>query len=395
MGLPWQYCMPLYPALPLCSHAAYWRQLSCWLLLMLSWPGQCLAQPAGPRTENVILVTLDGMRWQEIFEGADARRFSPAEQRPVAPTAQQRRQELLPFLWSTVATQGQLYGNRAYGNRVNVANNKHFSYPGYHELLTGFPNPRIHSNAPADNPYPSVLAYLSRLPGYQGRVATFASWEVLRPILHAPGSDFYVNAGWQPALGPRLSAREQQLNTYLRACARPFAQERSDTLTFAYAFEYLKREQPRVLYLSFGDTDELGHQHRYADYLHAAHSVDACLARLWAYVQATPAYRDKTTLLITTDHGRGKGRWWHGHGLQVPGSGQTWLAVLGPDTSPTGEQRSRGQYYQKQVAQTLAQLLGVSYWSEHPSGLTIESILPAYPKAPKLADALLPPAGSE
>lgn len=210
-----------------------------WLLGLLAGPGLVRAQSAPRRTENVILVTLDGMRWQEIFAGPDARRLGPAAQAARFPPAEQRRQALLPFLWGTVAAQGQLYGNRAYGNQVNVANYQHFSYPGYQELLTGFPNPRIHNNAPVDNPYPSVLATLSQVPAYRGRVAAFASWEVLRHLLNAPGGDFAVNAGWQPAAGPGLTTREQQLNAYRRTCPRPFAHERADTLTFAYAFAYL------------------------------------------------------------------------------------------------------------------------------------------------------------
>ncbi len=347
--------------------------------LLLGGPRPALAQAPVPRTENVVLVTLDGVRWQEIFDGADARQLGPGAP-PLAATAA-RRQALLPFVWGTVAAQGQLYGNRAYGNRVSVANFQHFSYPGYQELLTGFANPRIHSNAPVDNPYPSVLAWLSQRPDFRGRVAAFASWAVLRNILHAPCCEFPINAGWQPATGPALTARERQLNAYLPTCPRPFAHERTDTLTFAYAFEYLRRARPRVLYLSFGDTDEWGHAHRYANYLHAAHAADSCLARLWAYLQATPQYRDKTTLIITTDHGRGRGRWWYAHGPGVPGAGQTWLAVLGPDTPPTGEQRGRGQLYLKQVAQTLAQLLGVPYRGERPTGPAIEPALPDYTKA--------------
>ena len=345
---------------------------------MLGGPVLAGAQSAPRRTENVILVTLDGMRWQEIFGGADARLLASAAGPAARLPAEARRRALLPFLWSTVAGQGQLYGNRAYGNRVNVANYQHFSYPGYQELLTGFPNPRIHSNAPVPNTYPSVLARLNQEPAYRGRVAAFASWEVLGAVLSAPGGGFYLNAGWQPAAGPGLTAAEQRRNAYLRTCARPFAHERTDTLTFAYAFDYLRREQPRVLYLAFGDTDEQAHQGRYADYLAAAHTADRYLAQLWAYVQATPAYRDKTTLIITTDHGRGRGRGrlWRGHGLWVPGSGQTWLAVLGPDTPPTGEQRGRNQLYNKQVAQTLAHLLAVPYHGECPTGPAVAAALP-------------------
>jgi len=124
--------------------------------LLLGGPRPALAQAPVPRTKNVVLVTLDGVRWQEIFDGADARQLGPGAP-PLAATAARRRQALLPFVWGTVAAQGQLYGNRAYGNRLSVANFQHFSYPGYQELLTGFANPRIHSNAPVDK-YPSTIS---------------------------------------------------------------------------------------------------------------------------------------------------------------------------------------------------------------------------------------------
>ena len=388
--------MPAYFSFLWSGRAARQRQL-CWLLLLLNWPsqGQAQAQIAVPRTENVILVTLDGMRWQEVFGGADARLLDKTMSPSAATTAQARRQALMPFLWSTVSSQGQLYGNRAYGNRMNVANYKHFSYAGYQELLTGFPNPQIRNNAPVNNPYSSVLACINHQPHYQGRVAAFASWEVLAPILNASCADFPINAGWQPAADSALTTREQHLNTYLAGCPRPFAQERTDTLTFAYAFEYLKREQPRVLYVSFGDTDELAHEGRYADYLKAAHSADRCLAQLWAYIQATPQYRDKTTLLITTDHGRGRGHLWKGHGLQVPGSGQTWLAVLGPDTPPTGEQHTRSKLYQKQVAQTVARLLGIAYHGERPTGSPIAPAVVASSAGDERLQTLVAPTAIE
>ncbi len=345
------------------------------MLLLLGLPHLSPAQAPPLKSENVILVTLDGMRWQEVFGGADAKLLRRAEPAAAPYAAPPTRQELLPFLWTTVAAQGQLYGNRALGNTVNVANHKHFSYPGYQEVLTGFADPHIHTNAPINNPHASVLAVVSRTPAYQGRVAAFASWEVLRNILNAPCCDFLVNAGWQPAAGPGLSAREQQLNASLGTAARPLGHERTDTLTFGYAFEYLQRAHPRVLYLSFGDTDELAHAGRHAGYLQAAHTADACLGRLWAYLQARPQYRNKTTLLITTDHGRGRGRLWTSHGVHIPCSGQTWLALLGPDTPPTGEQQQRGQLHQNQVAQTLARLLGVPYCGEQPTGAAIQSVL--------------------
>src|SRR6266567_4320527 len=42
--------------------------LALGLVASPAWAG---AKPAPPRTENVLVVTLDGFRWQEFFGGAD------------------------------------------------------------------------------------------------------------------------------------------------------------------------------------------------------------------------------------------------------------------------------------------------------------------------------------
>jgi hypothetical protein len=97
------------------------------------------------KTENVVLITLDGMRWQEVFNGADSA-FMRQQQYLKDPKSKNkfwrndvagRRKALFPFLWGTVAEKGQLYGNRNVGSKMNVTNNQWFSYPGYNEILTG------------------------------------------------------------------------------------------------------------------------------------------------------------------------------------------------------------------------------------------------------------------
>src|SRR5687767_3956020 len=100
---------------------------------------------AQQRTENVIIITLDGFRWQEIFTGADPKllfdkKYSSSEEirRMFWDSSfMQRRENLLPFFWQVIGTEGQLYGNLQFNNRVNCSNPHWFSYPGYSELLTG------------------------------------------------------------------------------------------------------------------------------------------------------------------------------------------------------------------------------------------------------------------
>src|SRR5688572_13381024 len=70
-------------------------------------------------TEYVILLTSDGLRWQELFTGADQRLIDPdvggvkqpdeLRKRYWHEDAKVRRERLMPFFWSTIAAQGQVF----------------------------------------------------------------------------------------------------------------------------------------------------------------------------------------------------------------------------------------------------------------------------------------------
>src|SRR5262249_60457459 len=120
-------------------------------LLALSVPAMADA-PSALKTRNVVLIVSDGLRWQEIFAGADPTLLNEANggiwdkeadlrrefwrDDPV-----ERRRALFPFLWNTVAVRGQIFGNQALASVARVTNGLAFSYPGYNEMLTGRPDP--------------------------------------------------------------------------------------------------------------------------------------------------------------------------------------------------------------------------------------------------------------
>lgn len=69
---------------------------------------------------KVILITLDGFRWQELFTGADSLLIDNkgyvhnAEMLKEAfwrDTPKERREALLPFIWDQVEKMGQIHGN--------------------------------------------------------------------------------------------------------------------------------------------------------------------------------------------------------------------------------------------------------------------------------------------
>jgi arylsulfatase A-like enzyme len=115
-----------------------------------------------------------------------------------------------------------------------------------------------------------------------------------------------------------------------------------------------------VIYFGLGDTDEFAHEGRYDHYLNAANRVDQYLKELWETVQAMPEYRGTTTLIVSTDHGRGesKGGGWKHHGEKTEGSDRIWIGILGPDTPALGELKDHPPVSQSQIAGTIAALLG-------------------------------------
>ena len=175
-----------------------------------------------------------------------------------------------------------------------------------------------------------------------------------------------------------LLAATAALNLLKSELPRVWTDEPFDVFPFQTAFEYLKAKTPRVLYISFGETDDWAHDRDYRLYLDAVHRVDEYIKTPWETVQSMPQYRDSTTLIFTTDHGCGAGsNTWKSHGGETPESKEIWMAFLGPDTKPLGERKNVPAVQQNQVAATLAALLGEDYASAQPrAGKPIRDVLP-------------------
>ncbi len=327
----------------------------------------------------MVLVTLDGVRWQEVFRGADpALAASPgADPAPAAGSAggggvAERRRALMPFLWGALAAQGQLLGNQDRGSKVVLANPFRVSYPGYHELLCGFASPTIGDNTRVPNPDPTVLEWLDRRPGFAGRVVAFTSWDAFPAILNQARSGLTIDAG--TALPPRPGLLER-----LRAEAPPpWRDSVYDAFVFHAALGHLQAHDPRVVYLALGDTDEWAHAGRYDRYLDAVRRSDRWLGELWAALQTRPGWAGQTSLLVTTDHGRGDGPdGWGRHGAEIPGAENVWVAAIGPGIPALGERGEHPPLTLAQVAATVGVLAGEDFAAAHPQAA------PPLPLAPR------------
>ena len=300
---------------------------------------------AQSRTDrNVIVITLDGLRWQEMFGGADRDYFKrtksdevpAAERRFWRPAAEDRRAVLMPFMWKAIAAKGQILGDPAKKSRVHVTNGLWFSYPGYSEMLAGVADPRIDSNDKVPNPNVTVLEWLNRRPGFQGRVAAFGSWDVLPSIVNVARSGIPVGSGFTPVPSPRTD-RERAINELAADLPAYWNYGPFDAPIVYAALETLKTSKPRVLYVMLGEGDEWAHAGRYDLYLDATFRADRFIQRFWDTAQSLPEYKDRTTILLTTDHGRGATvADWSDHGRKVPAAETTWMAAIGAAVAPLG-----------------------------------------------------------
>ncbi len=341
-------------------------------------------------SQKVILITIDGLRWQELFSGADSLLVANTDYVKDTVTLKkkfwktnfkQRRKSLMPFFWNTIANDGVIYGNRKLGNKVNITNKHGFSYPGYSEILCGFADDkRVNSNDKNPNPNVTVLEYLNNTNKLKGEIAAFGSWDVFPYIINEKRSGIPVNAGFEPVTD-NPNATEKILNKCQSETHSPWHNVRLDVYTQNFALEHLKKKHPKLLYVAYGETDDFGHDGRYDFYLEAANRTDNFIKELWNFTQQDPFYKGKTTFIITTDHGRGTqpleewkshgyGLKYHGKEYNIKGSEETWIALLGNQIKAKGEDNSKNQLFNTQIATTVANLLGEEY-KEEKSGKTL------------------------
>lgn len=254
---------------------------------------------------KIVLITLDGVRWQDIFEGTDPN-LSSAH----SITAR----DLLPNLYHDFVDQGIAIGQKS---EIQVSGPNFVSLPGYLEILRGHPANDCFINNCRPHSEPSVFdTYHSLYP--TAEISIFASWDALGSI-NKTSPAYIINAG-----------KVHQNWTY-PTFPHPYAweEEQEDVYTGAAVNTYLEHSHhPDFIWIAFGDADEYAHQGSYIDYVKSLQTYDRFIAHL---VRDLP---EDTTFIITTDHGRGVN--WRNHGSSEPTSKRTWLMMRGPKVPHKG-----------------------------------------------------------
>jgi hypothetical protein len=96
----------------------------------------------------------------------------------------------------------------------------------------------------------------------------------------------------------------------------------------------LNQYHPKLTLINMLEVDVRGHQNEWPEYLQALKNTDQIAYELWNFIQNDSIYKDKTTLLITNDHGRhldGHKNGFVEHGDNCEGCRKIYLVALGPD----------------------------------------------------------------
>ena len=338
------------------------------LLFVLLLP--LLAMAKGGNDPRLVIITIDGLRWQEVFMGADKVLMTdPKQVRDTAElrrnywraTEEERREVLMPFVWNTIARQGVVIGNRNKNSMMQVANKTCISYPGYSEMMTGMVDEAIRNNDPVNNPHRNVLEVANADKRYAGNVVMYGSWKSTRFAIHNEQAGIPASVSYEAPVAKKQTSRLKLAERMLAGMPHYWRSEHFDAFTYAYALETLMNDHPKVMWISFGDTDEWAHSRKYDFYLDATSYTDAFICDLYEACEADRFYRGKTTYLITCDHGRGFGNEWNDHGGGTKGSDATWFMLWGKGVQPVGEATENGPFYTQQVAATIAHILGIDF----------------------------------
>jgi hypothetical protein len=317
-------------------------------------PGRTPRHDLAGRTRNIVIVTIDGTRWQEIVRGSDqaVAKALGQEVPRLAPRA------LAPNLWHMV-DEGVLLGAQDGGQMEGSA--PRVSLPGYLELLTGAPTTCTGNDCrPVDRV--TLLDELRDRLGLEPReVAVIASWELIERAAAYDPTAITISAGRHLGAtrdGLRVTPCASELLDRA-ALGSPFpgvADYRPDRFTSHLALEYLAHARPRFLFVALGDTDEQAHRKSYRGYLEALIAADQFVGALRSLLTQLGEYGEETSVLVTTDHGRSSH--FVDHGRHAPESGAVWLIAAG-GAIPVRPALSPERRHLTQVPPTVRALLGI------------------------------------
>jgi hypothetical protein len=282
----------------------------------------------------VVLVVLDGVRWQEVFVGVDAALAGENGDRPGGDA-----RDLLPNLYAATDTRGAIVGAPGHGRAIAASGPNFVSMPGYTEIFEGRPPDGCRDNACEGALGPTIVDEIRDRATANQDVAVFASWERIGSAATREPSRIVLSAGRSAARGASSLADDPEMQDTLERArdADPYPGSddfRPDRYTAALALRYLDLRRPEFLFVGLGEADEYAHRGDYAGYLASLRDADRFAGQLFATLDRMGERGRRTLVLFTSDHGRARD--YRDHGARFPESARVWLAAFG------GPVRARG-----------------------------------------------------
>lgn len=318
------------------------------LVLLITLTISIFAEASGcsDRGPNVILFTWDGIRNQEFFRGTGwlLETKIPKEERG----------EVLQEFWKTHASNGLILGGN---NRYMIGSKVSVSLPSYQAMMVGKQTDCRKNNCSAVSEETLLESIRKNLKLEKKDVAAFASWNrIIAAIAKDPSQ---ITHGIYPERFD--DGTNDEVLTKLHEASltdKPaWPGSRKDKYTFDIAHHYLKKHCPRFLYISLVDSDEFGHKGDYQGYVSSIRTYDAYLNQLITSLDSLGEYGKNTTLFVTTDHSRGAGPLWRGHGHTTISEKNVFLFARGRGVSPQGRSKEKGNHLL--LRPTIEALMGI------------------------------------
>ena len=272
--------------LKFCNKASFFILLLSFLFLSCSR----VPHENWPNDEKVIIIVMDGARYSETFGDTSKKN--------------------IPML-AQMAHEGVVYSN-FYNNGPT------YTTAGHTAITTGIYQEI--NNAGNESPLlPSIFHYLN----FKFHPKLSETWIICsKDKLAVLGTCQHPT--WMKAYGPSVNCGINGLGSGYRA----------DSSTCSIVLNVLAGFHPKLILVNFMEPDYSGHSGKWDAYVKGISSTDSLIYQIWQFIQKDTCYKNKTTLIVTNDHGRhldGVGGGFASHGDTCAGCRHIMLFASGPD----------------------------------------------------------------
>jgi hypothetical protein len=333
-------------------------------------------QPGSQSAVTIVIMTLDGVRWHEVFDGVDP---ALAKERGLPPEAVVGAAELMPNLHAIIDTHGVALGAPGHGATISASGPNFVSLPGYAELLSGRRATACHDNQCPGAGTRTIVDELA-VGTTEGRadVAVITSWAEIARVASLDARGALISSGrhggaTRAGFSQDAEERELLLRGEAATPAPGNGDFRPDALTADLALHHLQAHPTRFLFIGLGEPDEYGHQGNYAGYLDALRRADARIAEIDVELQRLAAHGTRTALFITADHGRADT--FNEHGSKFPESARVWLVATGSALGTGGFLAAARERRLADLAPTVREIAGLPSDLDATAGTPLEELL--------------------